>query len=267
MITVFSLSLLFVTIVAWWTVSRRRRTTQARLDNLPLLAVPAVPGHIARPRYNGPAVRQRVTVAPPSPVSAFRGGPSSPRAAAQHPVAPSASRATDRPASAETHAAAVVAANVAHEESGEAIDGASIRYWRAADGTLQFLPGRLELAAGRDAGQEIRFVRTAGPDGTTVTFGRADGAPYRHVQLREPTVSRAHARMCLEPIDPSQAAARTEPGGSPASHWHLENLSATNPVVVNGRALAADGGPRSSVILSDGDRVEMGEVAFIFRAR
>jgi len=150
---------------------------------------------------------------------------------------------------------------------GEAVDGASVRFWRPADGTLQFLPGRLEIAAGRDAGQEIRFVRTGGPDGTCITFGRADGPPYRHVQLREPTVSRSHARMVLEPTSPAQAdSSRTNPGVN-GGRWRLENLSSTNPVVVNGRSLDLDGGTVASVILSEGDRIEMGEVAFVFRER
>jgi hypothetical protein len=146
--------------------------------------------------------------------------------------------------------------------TGAAVDGALVRYWRPADGTLQFLPGRLEVIAGRDAGQEIRFVRTPGPDGTRVTFGRAEGAPYRHVQLREPTVSRAHARMTLE-------GSRTDgqDGRSTASGWRLENLSATNPVVVNGRPLASDGGDGCSVVLGEGERIEMGEVVFRFHAK
>jgi pSer/pThr/pTyr-binding forkhead associated (FHA) protein len=152
------------------------------------------------------------------------------------------------------------------EEIGEPVDGASVRYWRAADGTLQFLPGRLEIAAGRDAGQEIRFVRTSGPDGTCVTFGRADGPPYRHVQLREPTVSRTHARMALEPVESPNTVTRGSSGAG-AARWRLENLSATNPVIVNGRPLDASGDMNSSVILSDGDRIEMGEVAFVFRER
>lgn len=147
------------------------------------------------------------------------------------------------------------------DEMGEAVDGASIRFWRPADGTLQFLPGRLEVVAGRDAGQEVRFVRTGGPDGTCITFGRAEGPPYRHVQLREPTVSRAHARMTLD-----QASANAGTSTSTSSRWRLENLSSTNPVVVNGRSLDAKGA-LSSVILSDGDRIEMGEVAFVFRER
>lgn len=147
--------------------------------------------------------------------------------------------------------------------AGAAVDGALVRYWRPADGTLQFLPGRLEVIAGRDAGQEIRFVRTPGPDGTRVTFGRAEGAPYRHVQLREPTVSRAHARMTLEAGNSSE----DRDGRSNAGGWRLENLSATNPVVVNGRPLAADGGEACSIVLREGDRIEMGEVVFRFHVK
>jgi hypothetical protein len=251
-ITVFILSLLVVTIVAWWTVSRRRhRTAQERFDNLPLLAVPAAPSHIARPSYPAPYPR-------PRPRPSASGSSRDPVPYPQAGPIPPARGTRDGDVATLSPPARSVGAPLGGEE-GEAVDGASVRYWRAADGTLQFLPGRLELAAGRDAGQEIRFVRTAGPNGTTVTFGRAEGEPYRHVQLREPTVSRIHARMSLETIDPTRA--------SSAAQWRLENLSATNPVIVNGRALAADAGPTSSVILSDGDRIEMGEVAFIFRAR
>jgi pSer/pThr/pTyr-binding forkhead associated (FHA) protein len=114
------------------------------------------------------------------------------------------------------------------------------------DGTLQFLPGRFEVIEGREIGQEIRFVRAAG-EITEVTFGRQDGVPYKHVQLHEPTVSRLHAKMTLEDRD-----------------WRLTNLSATNPASVNGKPLPPDNG---SVVLRDGDRVELGEVVFRFRAK
>jgi pSer/pThr/pTyr-binding forkhead associated (FHA) protein len=152
---------------------------------------------------------------------------------------------------------------------GAAVEGALVRYWRPADGTLQFRPGRLEVIAGRDAGQEIRFVRTPGPDGSRVTFGRAEGAPYRHVQLREPTVSRAHARMTLENgLAVGSAAAQTAPGAHVnGARWRLENLSATNPVVVNGRPLAADGTDSCWIALGEGDRIEMGEVVFRFHEK
>ena len=115
------------------------------------------------------------------------------------------------------------------------------------DGTLQFLQGRFEVLEGREIGQEIRFVRQPGSTHAEVTFGRQDGTPYRHVQLHEPTVSRLHAKMTLEDKD-----------------WRLTNLSATNPASVNGKPLDPDHG---SVVLRDGDRVEMGEVVFRFRAK
>lgn len=117
----------------------------------------------------------------------------------------------------------------------------------ALDGTLQFLPGRFEVVEGRELGQDIRFVRQPGSAATEVTFGRQDGAMYRHVQLHEPTVSRMHARMTLE-----------------ENGWRLTNLSATNPASVNGTPLDPDHG---SVVLRDGDRVEMGEVVFRFRSK
>ena len=123
----------------------------------------------------------------------------------------------------------------------------TLRLERPYDGTLQFLPGRLEVIEGRDSGKEIRFVHTPGPDGSTITFGRSEGAHYRHVQLNEPTVSRLHAKMVLD--------GRT---------WSLVNLSATNPVVVNSLPVAGEG---SSAVLREGDRIEMGEVVFRFRAK
>lgn len=129
---------------------------------------------------------------------------------------------------------------------GTMVEGQLLRFSVPAEGTLQFLPGRLEIAAGLDAGREIRFVNVPGPDGTIVTFGRSEGELYRHIQLRDQTVSRSHARMRL--ID---------------ARWHLLNLSQTNPVVHNGRVLA-NGEERP---LDDGDRIEMGEVLFTFRSR
>jgi hypothetical protein len=127
------------------------------------------------------------------------------------------------------------------------IDKPPRRSYRPMDGTLQFLQGRFEVIDGREIGQEIRFVRQPGASNTEVTFGRQDGTPYRHVQLHEPTVSRLHAKMTLED-----------------KNWRLTNLSATNPASVNGKPLDPDHG---SVVLRDGDRVEMGEVVFRFRAK
>jgi pSer/pThr/pTyr-binding forkhead associated (FHA) protein len=123
----------------------------------------------------------------------------------------------------------------------------SLKVHRPIDGTLQFLPGRFEVVEGREFGQEIRFVRQPGTALTEITFGRQDGVPYRHIQLHEPTVSRLHAKVTLEDKD-----------------WRLTNLSETNPASVNGVQLAAQGG---SVMLREGDRVEMGEVVLRFHAK
>jgi hypothetical protein len=264
MITVVILSLLAFSILVGWLLTRRKhRALRARQD-IPLFAVPAAPdSRPARPVVQRPAA---FGVAPASP-STYGGGDRESAVVRDARFAPSAPTIRTRDGAVSTvpmptrGEPPVLSAD---DDTGEAFDGASVRFWRPADGTLQFLPGRLEIAAGRDSGQEIRFVRTGGPDGTVITFGRAEGAPYRHVQLREPTVSRSHARMALE--QPGSTA-ETRGTMTTAPRWRLENLSTTNPVVVNGRALDVRGGPFASVILSDGDRIEMGEVAFVFHAR
>jgi hypothetical protein len=130
-------------------------------------------------------------------------------------------------------------------DAGSLVDGKTIRFHRPTDGTLQILPGRLDIIEGADKGQTIRFVRAgAAPE---ITFGRSEGPPYLHVQLRAPTVSRKHAYMRYQ-----------------NSSWFIRNLSGTNPVVVNGEDLGAAGSERK---LREGDRIEMGEIAFIFRER
>jgi hypothetical protein len=125
------------------------------------------------------------------------------------------------------------------------VDGKTIRFHRPMDGTLQILPGRLDIVEGDEAGQTIRFVRTS-PE-VEISFGRTDGPAYRHIQLRAPTVSRKHALMRMQ-----------------GTRWSIANLSRTNPVVVNGDELDAEGEART---LREGDRIEMGEIAFVFRER
>jgi hypothetical protein len=113
------------------------------------------------------------------------------------------------------------------------------------EGTLQLLPGRLELASGNDRMKEIRFVKMPGP--AIVTFGRFPGDTHKHVQVDSPTVSRLHASMRFA-----------------SGRWHIKNLSDTNPTIVNGHPLPATAYEQT---LNDGDLVEMGEVIFRFRAR
>jgi hypothetical protein len=108
--------------------------------------------------------------------------------------------------------------------------------------TLAILPGRFEIVSGSAGTKEIRFVKVPGTD--VVTFGRDPGETYMHVRVDSPTVSRIHATMRYT-----------------GRGWLLRNLSATNPVVLNGKALPVGGSEQE---LHDSDRVEMGEVTFRF---
>ena len=131
--------------------------------------------------------------------------------------------------------------------SAHLVEGSQLRFFRAEEGTLEFLPGRLEVVGGEDTGQEIHFARQVGDDDITITFGRSEGPPLRHVQLLDPTVSRQHARMTYA-----------------GQRWHLSNMSTTNAVLLNGAALPDHG---DGITLQDGDRLEMGAVVFVFHAR
>jgi pSer/pThr/pTyr-binding forkhead associated (FHA) protein len=112
------------------------------------------------------------------------------------------------------------------------------------DVTVQLLPGRLEpLTEGVQ--QEIRFVKVAGI--TRFTFGRSPGPTHTHIQLRARTASRMHGYIIFE-----------------NGRWRIGNLSQTNSVVVNGKRLEVEG---SEKLLANGDRIEFGELAFVFHER
>ncbi len=130
---------------------------------------------------------------------------------------------------------------VMSDEIAEQIQGHALRFHRPADRSRPFLPGHLLVIEGTDAGLEVHFVRLAPIEDPVITFGRSEGPPFRHVQLLEPTVSRAHARMSFD-----------------GDGWSLTNLSRTNPVLVNRIALADE----QPVPLQDGDRIEMGALVF-----
>jgi hypothetical protein len=113
-----------------------------------------------------------------------------------------------------------------------------------ADETVQLLPGRLQpLTEGVQ--QEIRFIKVAGVN--RFTFGRSPGPAYSHIQLKARTASRMHAYMVFD-----------------HGRWRIGNLSQTNSVVVSGKLLEVDGAEH---ILEDGDRIEFGELVFIFHER
>jgi hypothetical protein len=115
----------------------------------------------------------------------------------------------------------------------------------AMDGTIQLLPGRLEVVGGPEPGRWIPFVRTPGEQSPEITIGRAEGSQYRHVQLSDLTVSRMHARLRYE-----------------SRQWTISNLSRTNPVRVNGRELSDEDG---AIRLSSGDLIQVGAVELRYR--
>ena len=111
------------------------------------------------------------------------------------------------------------------------------------EGTLQFVPGRLEVVSGPGSGEEMRFVRVPGAN-QEVTLGRIEGPPHQHLRLNSPTVSRSHARLVYGD-----------------GRWRLRNESSTNPTVHNGQILSS---MLEEVPLHDGDQIEVGEVTLVF---
>jgi hypothetical protein len=131
-------------------------------------------------------------------------------------------------------------------------EGKTIRIARpdSAQGTLQILPGRLEITGGGDQGRvsDIRFVRDPLAAGDPeMTFGRAGTLSPTHIILKSQTVSRLHARMRFA-----------------GNRWSIQNCSDTNPLLHNGQPLRVDTPP---VPLQTGDTIEMGEVSFRFHER
>jgi hypothetical protein len=122
---------------------------------------------------------------------------------------------------------------------------ATVVFHRPMDEAVQILPGRLHVLSGEAAGKDFRLVSRIG-EPPHIVVGRETGPPYRHITLEAPTVSRRHARMDF--VD---------------GHWTITNLSKTNPVLVNNRALLNGGTARK---LANGDCIELGEVALRFLA-
>ena len=125
------------------------------------------------------------------------------------------------------------------------VEGRTIKMHAPPAGTLKLLPGWLEVVSGDDVVKEIRFYKPKGEGAAETTFGRAEGRPYVHVQLKPMTVSSRQAKVSFE-------------GGVASLTNYATNAS--NPTRVNDREMAVE----EKVALADGDKVEMGEVVFRF---
>ena len=129
------------------------------------------------------------------------------------------------------------------EAEEEASTDATVIFTRPVDEPMQILPGRLQIISGEPTTDDLRLFSRMG-EPARIIVGRDTGPAHQHITLHSPTVSRRHARMDFE-------------NGS----WTITNLSQTNPVLVNDRVLSNGGSARK---LSNGDRIELGEVALRF---
>lgn len=156
---------------------------------------------------------------------------------------PDAIPAQPMPAALPTVAAAVTELVPIAPVSRESSETETVQFVRPTDDPVQLLPARLEVVSGMTPQQVIRFVRVPGRPAEMI-LGREEASSPQHVTLTSSTVSRRHARVtCAD------------------GRWLVTNLSRTNPVVVNDRALAEYEGPRA---LLDGDRIELGDVVLRF---
>jgi hypothetical protein len=126
-------------------------------------------------------------------------------------------------------------------QSEREFDGRTVRFTRP-DPTARLMAARLEIMSGPDVGEEVRFLAVPGED-VSMMFGRTPAQGPTHVQLKQKTVSRTHAVVRFR-----------------HGEWMLENLSTTNPTILNEEVLGV-----KERLLSDGDQIEMGEVSFRFR--
>ena len=127
------------------------------------------------------------------------------------------------------------------------IEDRTIKLHAPPPGTLKLLPARFVVEGGLDDIQYINFFRAQGQKDTEITFGRAQGMPYRHIQLKPRTVSSRQAKLIFT-----------------NNQFTLINYASedSNPTSVNGVAMSVN----DSVVLKAGDKISMGEVGFRFES-
>ncbi|MEM8559323.1 MAG: FHA domain-containing protein [Bacteroidota bacterium] len=116
------------------------------------------------------------------------------------------------------------------------------------DKTVKLLPARFVVEEGLADVQELRFFMDAAKPVTRITFGRAAGPAYVHIQLKPRTVSSRQATLAVDR----------------AGNYRLINHApaTSNPTLHNGRELGVD----EEVPLAENDAIAMGEVRFRFKA-
>lgn len=226
---------------------RDRRRANYRNVPLPRLVIPTFPGADILPaglnRDASVMVAEAVTPkAPEQPVdnsTPERDGPPSKPTRKRR-------RSPDRPnVERERELERWMEPSARQARAGAVLPDATTVFRRPRNEDVQVLPGRLQVLSGDGAGNDLRLFSRVG-EKPRIVVGRDAGPAHRYITLRSPTVSRRHARM--EFID---------------GQWTITNLSQTNPVLVNDRALTEPSAVRT---LANGDRIELGEVALRFLA-
>jgi FHA domain len=148
-----------------------------------------------------------------------------------------------RPSTADVRRAAAAPADAVPAPQ-QIVEGKTIKLHAPPPNTIKLLPAWLEVVAGDDVVRQVRFYKLRG-DRDEFTFGRAEGRPYSHIQLKPMTVSSRQAKVEFS-----------------NGRILLTNLAGpdSNPTRLNGQELAVD----QAVPLADKDVVEMGEVKFRF---
>lgn len=125
--------------------------------------------------------------------------------------------------------------------------GETIKLSVPPQGTLKVLKGRMEIVDGETELKEIRFYSLPNQNSNEFSFGRNTGAPYQHIQISHPTVSRDQARLLY-------------------SNGTYTIINKADPVSKNATKLNGIDIPlNESRTLKDGDKISMGVITMIYR--
>jgi len=125
--------------------------------------------------------------------------------------------------------------------------GETIKIQVPPQGTLKVLNGRMEIIEGETELKEIRFYSLPNHTSQEFSFGRNTGAPYQHIQISHPTVSRDQARILH-------------------NNGAYTIINKADPVSKNATKLNGIDIPLNEAkSLKDGDKITMGVITMIYR--
>lgn len=125
--------------------------------------------------------------------------------------------------------------------------GETIKLAVPPQGTLKVLKGRFEIIDGETELKEIRLYSLPNQNAQEFSFGRNAGAPYQHIQIANPTVSRDQARLLH-------------------SNGTYSLINKADPISKNATKLNGVDMPLNEAKqIKDGDKITMGVVSMVYR--